>query len=418
MRPTSLPRRALFTVAVMSATLRPAAAANAGLTLNHHRTGRAGWSQSKKPLAVVSAVLIALLAPAGASATPATIASYDVSVTPASGFGGWGHAYTGAITDTGRSITGSTGCPCPIVSETGGSGALYDGVISTDIGSTHLFSYGVDTSGEALDPVITLHLAETTPVGRISLYGGYIGGNIYPGAIVSATVEIEGQSVTLTTDGGGDPTLDVLDLTGTGLELIATDTIVIRDVRSEVFGFPLDQFALAELVLDSTVVTDVEPPAITAPAEVVVDATGPEGNVATYEVTATDERDGAVPVNCTPPSGSVFSVGTTQAVCIATDAAGNAAAARFFVIVRGAGEQLNALRAAVAGLDAGARVVRALHGILGEARDALEKGKAKQAARRLGEFIAAVEGYRTEDDLSADQADALFASAQAIRGLL
>jgi hypothetical protein len=49
--------------------------------------------------------------------------------------------------------------------------------------------------------------------------------------------------------------------------------------------------------------------------------------------TAVDVVDGSVPVSCSPPSGSVFSVGTTTVTCTATDSHGNTATTSFSVTV-------------------------------------------------------------------------------------
>jgi len=48
---------------------------------------------------------------------------------------------------------------------------------------------------------------------------------------------------------------------------------------------------------------------------------------------ATDVVDGAVPVNCTPPSNSVFAVGSHRVACTATDKAVNTASGGFAVVV-------------------------------------------------------------------------------------
>ncbi len=53
--------------------------------------------------------------------------------------------------------------------------------------------------------------------------------------------------------------------------------------------------------------------------------------------TAVDAVDGAVPVTCTPPSGTRFRVGRTVVTCEAVDSSGNTATARFAVFVRRGG---------------------------------------------------------------------------------
>jgi hypothetical protein len=53
-----------------------------------------------------------------------------------------------------------------------------------------------------------------------------------------------------------------------------------------------------------------------------------------YRLSALDETDGALPVTCRPPTGSLFKVGRTVVTCSATDRSGNTGRARFTVTVR------------------------------------------------------------------------------------
>jgi hypothetical protein len=54
----------------------------------------------------------------------------------------------------------------------------------------------------------------------------------------------------------------------------------------------------------------------------------------TFDVTATDDGDGAVPVSCRPRSGSRFRIGRTTVRCDASDSSGNAAKGAFTVTVK------------------------------------------------------------------------------------
>jgi X-Pro dipeptidyl-peptidase len=70
------------------------------------------------------------------------------------------------------------------------------------------------------------------------------------------------------------------------------------------------------------------------PADIAVDATSGNGRTVTYTPpTATDNEDPHPAVACTPPSGALFAVGTTQVTCTATDANGNSSSAAFNVRV-------------------------------------------------------------------------------------
>ena len=60
----------------------------------------------------------------------------------------------------------------------------------------------------------------------------------------------------------------------------------------------------------------------------------PDGTVTiTFVATATDGSGVPPTIDCDPPSGSVFAVGTTSVTCTATDAAGNTVSQSFTVTV-------------------------------------------------------------------------------------
>jgi hypothetical protein len=82
------------------------------------------------------------------------------------------------------------------------------------------------------------------------------------------------------------------------------------------------------------------PPAITVPAHITVNATGPGGATVRYTVTATDDLPPAPSPVCTPLAGNHFTIGDTSVACTAIDAGGNTANANFLVTVLGAKEQL------------------------------------------------------------------------------
>jgi outer membrane protein assembly factor BamB len=79
--------------------------------------------------------------------------------------------------------------------------------------------------------------------------------------------------------------------------------------------------------------TDTQPPTLHLPGNITVVAGDSSGAVVTYNVTADDAIDPSPSVNCTPPSGSTFPIGTTQVNCVASDASGNTASGSFNVSV-------------------------------------------------------------------------------------
>jgi endonuclease G, mitochondrial len=79
---------------------------------------------------------------------------------------------------------------------------------------------------------------------------------------------------------------------------------------------------------------DTTPPVITVPSNITIEASSATGAVVTFTASAVDQLDGPTPVNCLPPSGSLFSLGTTTVQCTSTDAHNNTGSNSFQVIVR------------------------------------------------------------------------------------
>jgi len=80
-------------------------------------------------------------------------------------------------------------------------------------------------------------------------------------------------------------------------------------------------------------VVDTTAPTLTLPADQQLEATGPNGAVASFSASATDLVDGTPSVACSADSGDTFPLGTTKVVCSAEDAAGNEATGSFVIIV-------------------------------------------------------------------------------------
>lgn len=83
-----------------------------------------------------------------------------------------------------------------------------------------------------------------------------------------------------------------------------------------------------------TVFADRMAPQITAPSSIVRQCTGPDGARVDYAVGASDECALAA-LECTPPSGSLFPIGTTTVECLARDGCGNETRQTFTVTVTG-----------------------------------------------------------------------------------
>lgn len=218
------------------------------------------------------ALTVALALGTSVHAAPVSIVGYDVAQTPQSGFGCWSHDYNGTIMDTGRTVSGSIVCSAAgnrIADYFGGGGTLNDGLISTSPIGTHLFTTRNADDGRPISPAITLHLGGTFVISAIRLYGGDIGGNAIPGALDGMTVEIGSNSVALastpfgTPNAIGVPADDLIDLTNTPLAGVPTNVIVLRNFTASFFGFPFDQFSIAEVEVEGdeviSVAIDIKP---------------------------------------------------------------------------------------------------------------------------------------------------------------
>jgi uncharacterized repeat protein (TIGR03803 family) len=81
-------------------------------------------------------------------------------------------------------------------------------------------------------------------------------------------------------------------------------------------------------------VRDTRPPTVTTSGNQTLEATGPNGAVATFTASGSDIVSGTLPATCTPASGSTFALGTTTVTCSATDGAGNKGSSTLTITVR------------------------------------------------------------------------------------
>jgi hypothetical protein len=82
-------------------------------------------------------------------------------------------------------------------------------------------------------------------------------------------------------------------------------------------------------------VQDQTKPEVTVPADIVEEATGPNGATVNYfGVNATDDVDGPLTATCSKAAGTVFPIGTATVTCSATDQAGNKGDNTFTVTVQ------------------------------------------------------------------------------------
>ena len=142
--------------------------------------------------------------------------------------------------------------------------------------------------------------------------------------------DVDGDATTPAIDGPPAHGTAVANADGT-----ITYTADLNYAGSDSFTYVAnDGFADSAPGIVHVTIADTTDPTITVPSGPVVgEATGPDGGPVTYTATASDNATGAT-LDCEPPSGSTFSIGTTTVHCTATDGAGNTSTASFDVVVK------------------------------------------------------------------------------------
>lgn len=157
--------------------------------------------------------------------------------------------------------------------------------------------------------------------------------------------------------------------------------------------------------------------ALSTPANITTDATGPQGATVSYPLpTVSDPDDTTVPTpTCTPAPGSVFGIGSTTVSCSVSDAddANSPATTTFIVSVQGAAAQLSDLSTAVQGVGPGT----SLSDKVAQAESYLALGDISDTCGTLGAFVNEVQA-QSGKHIPADQAAALVTDAQRIEAVL
>ena len=104
------------------------------------------------------------------------------------------------------------------------------------------------------------------------------------------------------------------------------------------------------------------PLTLQVPNAITVNATGPGGALVVYAATSSGGV-GQVSIQCSPASGSLFAIGTTQVTCKATDQAGSQVQQSFDVTVIGAAGQAANLLNAVAAIGPGGSLTAKLSAV-------------------------------------------------------
>ncbi len=156
-------------------------------------------------------------------------------------------------------------------------------------------------------------------------------------------------------------------------------------------------------------VVDEEPPELTTPDDITVDAEDPFGTLITYLVSATDNAEPPPTISCSPESGTVFSIGTTTVDCTATDAADNQSTDSFDVTVQLSLSTFDGFIAKIESLGIQKGIENSLISKIDAAAKSFDKGKSKTATNQLEAFINEVDaqdGKKLDSDTAAMLRDA------------
>ncbi|HJP59291.1 MAG TPA: HYR domain-containing protein [Gemmatimonadaceae bacterium] len=118
-------------------------------------------------------------------------------------------------------------------------------------------------------------------------------------------------------------------------------------------------------------------------------ATSPSGAVVTLDNLVVTDNVGVTSVSCEPASGSFFPIGTTEALCTASDAAGNSSSKSFLVFVINAHDQIGALIEHVEALSLADGTAEPIINQLLTAYDATADGSA--ACKKVSDFMSMVQ---------------------------
>ena len=164
---------------------------------------------------------------------------------------------------------------------------------------------------------------------------------------------------------------------------------------------------------------ELRAPQLSLPNTITVNATSQQGATVTYTATASnpDASSTAATVTCTPSSGSIFPIGTTQVNCSASNAAGQTTGSFQVVVNANAAQQIGNLTTTVNGFHFTKTIQATLDAELLVAQKAASLNKVKDSCIALDVFIGEVQ-LLTGHGITSSQASQLLTLARQIKALL
>ncbi len=168
-------------------------------------------------------------------------------------------------------------------------------------------------------------------------------------------------------------------------------------------------------------VIDNTPPAISCPANIVVEPTCPLGAIVNYATPTATDNCAVQSVNRTagPASGSVFPIGTTTVTHTTTDIYGNTASCSFTVTVKTVVQTIDDLKAAVnANTQLNAPQRNGLIAKLDAAEQHFLNGNQNGACAKLADFVNSTQNFISNGTLSATTGNAWISTANHLRNTI
>ena len=275
---------------------------------NYGQLGNNSVTNSKVPVAVITSGVLASKKIVGLAAGN----SHSLAVASDGNVYAWGFNNKGQLGNQG-----TTNSSVPVAVDTSGvlSGEMAVTVAAGDSHSLTLFGSG--------PPTISVNPSGQTAIpGASATFAARASDN--PALTIQWQVSVTGTSGTFSNiDSIANPTAK----TGTlGLTNVAPaqNGYAYRAVFTNSAGTSKTTAALLRVYSQPTVYT---------PGSVTANAVDKNGAAVWFNPTATDSIDGSLTPVCTPPSGSVFPIGTTTVICSATNSGGLSATTSFPVTV-------------------------------------------------------------------------------------
>jgi hypothetical protein len=161
-------------------------------------------------------------------------------------------------------------------------------------------------------------------------------GSVVARAGSDLTVEATGPLTTVVLDGSLSSGPTTAFIWSDGVNTVANSSTTVVELTVGVHTFALtvsDANGNTSTATVTVTVVDTRPPALSLPAALAAEATGPAGAAVSFAAAAADLVDGALAPTCAPASGSSFALGATTVTCSVADAHGNASSGAFVVTV-------------------------------------------------------------------------------------